>query len=83
MLSWIGGPGLVVYGGVNAVAAGASLLGWVDAGATDRRALFGHAILWDPLFAIWGLALLIGLALSRPIENPQPTSTSRHRSWCR
>lgn len=81
VLSWVGGAGLVLYGGANAVAAGASLLGWVDAGVVDRTALLGHAFLWDPLFAAWGLALLLGLALSRgaddPLGHPGPRRSSR------
>lgn len=44
----------------------AVLLGWiVPDGPVDRAALLGHALLRDPLFALWGATLLIGLWRSR------------------
>jgi hypothetical protein len=33
-------------------------------GGYDRTAMIGHVALWDPLFALWGLALLGSLWLS-------------------
>lgn len=38
-------------------------------GEYDRKAMIGHAFIWDPWFFAWGLALVIFLAL-----------TSRNRS---
>jgi Protein of unknown function (DUF3995) len=62
---WVGGSFLVVYGGVNVVVSGVVLLGVVTPdGGYDREAMIGHALLWDPLFAIWGAALLVWLRLS-------------------
>lgn len=64
-LSWIGGPALILYGGVNAIAASLALWGWIDTEIVDRRAMIGHAYLWDPHFALWGIALTVALFLSR------------------
>ena len=36
-------------------------------GGYDRAAMIGHVALWDPLFALWGLALLSSLWLSRRV----------------
>lgn len=69
-ICWVGGPGIVLYGLVNIVASGAVLLGvLVPDGGYDRDAMIGHALLWDPLFLIWGLALTGWLWLTRP-ANP-------------
>lgn len=65
LLAWVGGLGLIVYGGANAIAGMASLAGWVDVEITDRQAVVGHAFLWGPHFALWGVALTAGLLLSR------------------
>lgn len=64
-ISWIGGPALIVYGSVNAIAAGAVLMGWVGTDADDLPGLIGHAFIWDPMFAVWGAALTIGLVATR------------------
>ena len=65
-LSWVGAFLLIVYGGVNTGVSNAVLAGWiVPAGGYDFAAMAGHAWLWDPLFLLWGLALLGYLALSR------------------
>lgn len=64
-LAWIGGPALILYGGADVVVGSAVLLGWVDAEVTDRQALVGHALIWGPHFALWGVALTAGLVLSR------------------
>ncbi|WP_110852827.1 DUF3995 domain-containing protein [Georgenia satyanarayanai] len=64
-LSWAGGAALLVYGGVNVVVSNA-VLATRDPATYDRAAMVGHAWLWDPLFALWGGALLAHLWLSRP-----------------
>lgn len=65
-VSWVGGSFLVLYGGVVAGVAVVVLTGLVDPGGPiDRRAMIGHAVLWDPLFALWGALLLSGLWLTR------------------
>ena len=65
-VSWAGGLLLVVYGGVNTLVSGAVLGGVVrPAGGYDLNAMIGHAWLWDPLFFLWGIALLLSLWYSR------------------
>lgn len=54
-LCWIGGPVLVLYGGLNVVVSVAVLSGLITPdGGYDMAAMVGHAFLWDPLFLIWG-----------------------------
>jgi hypothetical protein len=61
-----GGVLLVVYGGTYMAASWAVLLGWIAVpGGYDRTAHMGHAVLWDPLFVLWGLLLVAGLWLHR------------------
>jgi len=63
---WAGGAFLVVYGGLNVVVSSAVLVGVVrPADGYDASAMIGHALLWDPLFVVWGAALLVALAASR------------------
>lgn len=65
-ISWAGGLLLVAYGGVNTVVAVAVLAGLIRPGdGYDRDAMIGHAYLWDPLFLLWGGALVLSLWLSR------------------
>ncbi|GAA5501344.1 hypothetical protein Dxin01_01076 [Deinococcus xinjiangensis] len=64
-ISWAGGVFLVLYGGVNTLAAWGVLLGVIHSDGYDRTAMQGHAFLWDPLFFQWGAALLYSLWLSR------------------
>lgn len=66
-LSWAGALLLVLYGGANTVVGNAVLAGLVSPDdGYDRPAMEGHSWLWDPLFLLWGLALLGYLLLSRP-----------------
>ncbi|WP_311379632.1 DUF3995 domain-containing protein [Arthrobacter sp. ISL-48] len=65
-VAWVGASLLVVYGGVNAVVSGAVLAGLIrPAGGYDVDAMIGHAWLWDPLFFVWGAALMLSLCYSR------------------
>ncbi|PPF77769.1 DUF3995 domain-containing protein [Pseudoclavibacter sp. Z016] len=77
-ICWVGGPGIVLYGLVNIVASGAVLLGvLVPEGGYDRDAMIGHALLWDPLFLLWGLALTGWLWLTRPVARRVPPTPER------
>ena len=52
-------------------------------GGYDRQAMFGHTLLWDPLFLVWGVLLLSGLATTRGWRVGVPTSEGHeapHRS---
>lgn len=64
-LSWVGGLGLVLYGGVYTVVAHLALAGLFGE-VEDRPGMLGHAWLWDPLFLLWGACLLVALATTRP-----------------
>lgn len=60
------GTVLVAYGGSNTIVALAVLAGVVRReGGYDAGAMMGHAYLWDPLFFLWGGALVVSLRLSR------------------
>lgn len=66
VICWIGAPILVVYGGANMLVSQWVLAGILRPdGGYDAAAMAGHAYLWDPLFLIWGAALLWWLVLSR------------------
>lgn len=62
---WLGAIALLGWGGANTVIANLVLLGVISADRAldrpDRPGLLGHAVLWDPLFLLWGAALAIGL----------------------
>ncbi|WP_229118882.1 DUF3995 domain-containing protein [Enemella evansiae] len=64
----LGALSLIVWGGANTVVGHLVLAGVIrpDDGY-DRAAMIGHGWLWDPLFVLWGVALLVGLLrLRRP-----------------
>lgn len=70
-LAWVGGAVLAGYGALNVVVAWLVLGGVVEPeGGYDRSAMLGHAALWDPLFLVWGVLLLIGLATTRTRRDP-------------
>jgi Protein of unknown function (DUF3995) len=76
-LAWPGSVLLAGYGGVNAIVANLVLAGGIQPdGGYDRPAMIGHALLWDPLFLIWGLLLAAGLYTTRgqPPRTPRPTA---------
>lgn len=62
--AWLVAIGLIVYGGVNTIAAWLTMLGVVPVTVTEPVALLGHAFLWDPLFLAWGVLLVLGLRAS-------------------
>ncbi|MCQ1948809.1 DUF3995 domain-containing protein [Arthrobacter sp. zg-Y859] len=67
-VSWIGAVVLVLYGGANTVVSNAVLAGLIrPETGYNRMATIGHAWLWDPLFLLWGAALLGYLVLSRAV----------------
>lgn len=72
ILGWIGGPFLILYGGADTVAGSAVLLGLFDVDDTDQAGLVGHAFIWGPLFALWGMALTLGLFLTRKTHPALP-----------
>ena len=79
---WVGAPVLVVYGGLNIAVSGAVLLGAIPVdGGFDRVAMAGHVFLWDPLFLIWGVALMVWLFCSRaPKASQQNEFRAKNRT---
>ena len=72
LVSWVGGIGLTIYGGIYAATAMTMLTGLVSPGAGySKPVMYGHALLWDPLFFTWGLALVISLVLTRGSDTRQ------------
>lgn len=66
-ISWLGAIGLIGWALFGIIGSQLALAGVVDARPDpDIPSLIGHAWLWDPLFLVWGVALLIGLIRSRP-----------------
>lgn len=63
-LAWAGAVLLIAYGAANIAGGVVGLAGWAGEPG-DRAALWGHVALWDPLFALWGLALLAALVTER------------------
>jgi hypothetical protein len=64
-VSWAGSVLLILWGGVNTVTGNLVLAGIVEPdGGYDHDGMVGHAWLWDPLFLVWGVALVVGLWLS-------------------
>ncbi len=79
-ISWAGGLLLVAYGGINTLFGLAVLAGVVrPEGGYDLDAMRGHAYLWDPLFFLWGSALVLSLWLSRRKLHAAAAPGSRSR----
>ena len=67
-VGWVGGLLLFGYGLVNTAVSAAVLSGVIrPEGGYDPEAMKGHAYLWDPLFLVWGTALVLFLWLSHPL----------------
>lgn len=60
----LGGAVLAAYG-LILTSVGLIALTGVLGEVTDPVSLRGHALLWDPLFALWGTMLLLGVRASR------------------
>lgn len=71
---WCGAVVLIAWGGLNTVVGQLVLAGLVrPAGGYDRPGMLGHAYLWDPLFLVWGMALMAGLRGSASLcRRPPP-----------
>ncbi|MGP6173790.1 DUF3995 domain-containing protein [Corynebacterium sp. A21] len=70
---WLGAAVLIIWGGMNTVVANLILVEVIPRGAQfDFAAMAGHAWLWDPLFLLWGTALVVGL-LATQRSSPEPT----------
>lgn len=59
---WLVALVLILWGGANAVVANLVLADIIHpASGFDRPGMIGHAYLWDPLFLVWGAAVVVGL----------------------
>lgn len=66
LMEWAGSVLLIGYGGLLTAVSSAVLAGWIEVeGGYDRTGMLGHALLWDPLFFLWGVALAVGLWRTR------------------
>ncbi|MFK5689530.1 DUF3995 domain-containing protein [Ornithinimicrobium sp. LYQ92] len=66
---WLGAVTLVVWGGLNTVVAHLVLAGVIQpTGGYDHQGMIGHAWIWDPLFLLWGVALVMGLRHPQPLR---------------
>lgn len=64
---WLGATALIAWGAINTTTAGLLLLGVLPRPEPfDSAAAVGHALLWDPLFLAWGVALAAGMWLTAP-----------------
>ncbi|MDV6276534.1 DUF3995 domain-containing protein [Rhodococcus erythropolis] len=69
---WTGDVLLVGWGTLSSLSACAVLAGLVTpSNSYNRNTMIGHAFVWDPLFALWGGALLTGLWLTRTLRGEQ------------
>jgi hypothetical protein len=75
-LAWVEGAALMTYGFALTSVGLLVQAGVVHSGRmADRRALAWHAYLWDPWFLLWGLLVVIALAL-----NPTDRGNVRRRN---
>ena len=64
-LAVVGGIALALYGAVLTIAGALILSGAVDVAAENEHALRWHVMLWDPWFALWGIALAVTGLMAR------------------
>lgn len=75
-LSIFAGLVLAIYG-VVLTAVGLVALTGVLGDPSDPASLTGHALLWDPLFAMWGVLLLLGRSTPRRrVRGAEPRQAS-------
>lgn len=73
--SWAGACVLMLWGGVNTLTA--NLVVWNIVAAPpspDSAGLGGHALIWDPLFLLWGFFLAAGLFFTRDRKSTPGTT---------
>ena len=67
LLGWLAAIGLTLYGGVLTVVGLLVQAGVIEAADdADEHALAWHAFVWDPWFALWGVAFIVAMWRSRP-----------------
>lgn len=66
IIAYIGGTILFIYGSLNTISGWLKLLGVIS--VNFKLSIIGQAFIWDPLFLLWGLGLLIFLNAKRKIN---------------
>ena len=66
IISYTGGTFLIVYGGMNTISGWLKLLGVIS--IDFKLSIIGQSFIWDPLFLLWGMGLLIFLNSKRKLQ---------------
>lgn len=66
IIAYIGGTILFIYGSLNTISGWLKLLGVIS--VNFKLSIIGQAFIWDPLFLLWGLGLLIFLNDKRKLN---------------
>lgn len=64
----IGALVLILWGGINTVTANLNFFGVLESGVGGNE-LIGHAFVWDPLFFVWGMAVVVFLVSTRKLKD--------------
>lgn len=73
LMCWAAAAVLIVWGGLNTVAGNLVLFHAINPGdGYNRPVMIGHAWIWDPIFVVWGIGLLMGLLRTRRGRAPRP-----------
>lgn len=77
-LYWGASGVLLIWGGLNTIVSNLVLFHVIHpADGYDRPVMIGHAWIWDPLFVLWGVGLLLGLRGSRDARASRIARTRR------
>lgn len=69
--TWTAAVVLVLYGGLLVAGQILVVAGVIPASPdADWTAIYGHLLLWDPWFLLWGLLLLATVIGTRPVRSP-------------
>lgn len=66
IISYIGGTLLIVYGSMNTISGWLKLLGVIS--VNFKLSIIGQSFIWDPLFLLWGMGLLIFLKAQSKLQ---------------
>ncbi|WP_418129207.1 DUF3995 domain-containing protein [Staphylococcus sp. HKU1] len=66
IISFLGSCFLIIYGGMNTISGWLKLLGVIS--VDFKLSIIGQSFIWDPLFLLWGIGLLIFLKSNRGIQ---------------
>jgi hypothetical protein len=69
-LGYVGGAGLMLYGGVLVIGGALALAGVGESSGRDEYALRWHVFFWDPWFFAWGVALALAAVQARRLGTP-------------